>query len=230
MENFSIRHLIDEHVEKRALRLLEIAEEIKDEKAFDRLWTPKGMRYFVKARWPEALEYICGVAGDRDKSVLEKGLARAVSCLYLDEVVVLLNHGASLTKPTHDKHFVLYNLFVLCNVSRDIDYRYRRLAILKIFVALDEEGYVATLHERLHTVNVEEIELVHYLVSIGVNIFVPDIYGSTLYGRCEKRLGRRFTRCLRVRWQFVNSLLSTMLYRIDLASEVASTLKCPRIK
>lgn len=204
--------MLRDHVESRKANLLALREEFKNDLLSKRWWTPKGISYFVGAMWPEALDALCEEGKDLDKGVMTKALVKALKCLYSHEVVVLLRHGARLTKPKHGKGWVLSRLF-LSGVS-SVAHSGHRLSIFKAFVALDE-AYATTIYKFLHQINMEETEFIHYLVDIGVNIFALDRHGRMLYERTESRFGVRAARRLKARQQLVNPLFTTMLWRLD---------------
>jgi len=211
MEDILYRMLSD-HVNSRKTSLLELREEFKNELRLKEWWTPKGISYFVGAMWPEALDALCEAGKDLDKGVMTRALVKALKCLYSHEVVVLLRHGARLTKPKHGKGWALSRLF-LQNINSCM-YVGHRLSIFKAFVALDE-AYATTIYKFLHQINMEETEFVHYLVDIGVNIFALDRHGRMLYERIESRYGVRAARKLKARQQFANPLFTTMHWRLD---------------
>src|SRR3989338_1404770 len=76
------------------------------------------------------------------------------------------------------------------------------------------------IYPYLMHLDIEEVDLLHYLVDIGTNIFFIDEKGATLYSRARAEHGVYFARHLKARQQFVNPLFTTMPWRMEFIDKV----------
>src|SRR3989338_1077847 len=128
-----------------------------------------------------------------------------------DEVVLLLRHGATFM-PVHDNAWVYFHLFSLYYASSE--WEEERLCMFKALVNTNE-SLKDDIYPYLMHLDIEEVDLLHYLVDIGTNIFFIDEKGATLYSRARAEHGVYFARHLKARQQFVNPLFTTMVWRLD---------------
>jgi len=193
-----------------------LKEWVKEKWFMKKLWTRKAIKRLAKNGRADALEIICAAGKERDKGVLTGGLEAALKDYNADEVVLLLRHGATFM-PVHDNAWVYFYLFSLYYASSE--WEEERLCMFRALVNANE-SLKDDIYPYLMHLDIEEVDLLHYLVDIGTNIFFIDEKGATLYSRARAEHGVYFARHLKARQQFVNPLFTTMHWRMEFIDKV----------